>query len=475
MRVLMISDVYFPRVNGVSTSIQTFAREFTALGHEVTLIAPDYGHSDPEPFAQIRIPSRYLPFDPEDRILRWGRLREHHPRLVAAGFDLVHIHTPFVAHYAGLALARRLGVPVVESYHTFFEQYLDKYIPLVPSAWLRLLARRFSAAQCNDVDALVVPSQAMLEVLAGYGARTPAAVIPTGIELVQFGRGEGARFRQAWNIAPGRPLLVHAGRLAFEKNCEFLLQMLVEVKREVPDCLLAIAGEGPARQQLERQARQLGLAESVLFTGYLKRDGSLEDFYCAGDAFVFASRTETQGLVLLESMALGTPVVALAEMGTREILRPEAGCLVAADEISDFAAHCVRLLRDPALRAALGARGRAYAQSWSAPVLARQMLEYYAHCIENARRQDAASLPATIPVASRADPAALARAPRPVLTNASNNEGEAVAAARPGRVLPATIAAGTFPAFPAETGRWGGTEPLLLHPIGEEPEPVVAD
>jgi len=382
MRVLMISDVYFPRVNGVSTSIQTFARELTALGHSVTLLAPDYGrrHREdeaPESFEIIRIPSRYFLFDPEDRILRWGRIRAHRERLRASGIDLVHLHTPFIAHYAGLALARWLSVPVVESYHTFFEQYLDKYVPLVPGSWMRLVARRFSAAQCNDVDALAVPSLAMLEVLQRYGIRTPAEVVPTGIDLSQFSGGDGARFRRVHGIGDGRPLLVHAGRLAFEKNCEFLLRMLVRVKQAVPDVLLVIAGEGPARKMLEAETRRLGLGEQVRFLGYLRRDGTLEDFYAAGDAFVFASRTETQGLVLLESMALGTPVVSTAHMGTREVLRAGDGCLIAADDESDFANKCICLLRDPDLRATLSDKAVRYARAWSAPAMARRMLGLY--------------------------------------------------------------------------------------------------
>jgi glycosyltransferase involved in cell wall biosynthesis len=121
----------------------------------------------------------------------------HRKRLAARRFDLLHIHTPFIAHYTGLGLARRLRLPVLESYHTFFEQYLDKYVSFVPSKWLRFAARRFSAAQCGDVDALVVPSQAMLDVLRSYGVKTQAAVIPTGIELAQFSHGEGVRFRRA--------------------------------------------------------------------------------------------------------------------------------------------------------------------------------------------------------------------------------------------------------------------------------------
>ncbi|MBK5930101.1 glycosyltransferase [Halochromatium salexigens] len=381
MRVLMISDVYFPRVNGVSTSIQTFGRELVAKGHQVTLITPSYGVEIPDPldpFEIIRIPSRYLPFDPEDRIMRWGLLRGYRKRLRAQRFDLVHIHTPFVAHYAGLALARWLSIPVVESYHTFFEQYLDKYIPLIPEAWLRFAARRFSAEQCNDVDALAVPSQVMLDVLTRYGIQSPADVVPTGIDLQQFSQGDGGRFRQRWGIDAERPLLVHVGRLAFEKNCDFLLRMLVHIKAKVPEVLLVIAGDGPALKRLQRLSRRLGLKEHVLFTGYLARDGSLEDCYSAGKAFVFSSLTETQGLVLLESMALGTPVVAIAEMGTREVLRDSEGCLIARNDEVHFAQQCVRLLHEPELRAQLAARARTYARSWSAPVLAERMLDFYA-------------------------------------------------------------------------------------------------
>lgn len=377
MHVLMISDVYFPRVNGVSTSIQTFAREFVGLGHRVTLLAPDYGRADPEPFDVLRLPSRYFPFDPEDRIIRWGHIRAHYGTLAAAGIDLVHIHTPFIAHYAGVALARRLGVPVLSSYHTFFEQYLDKYIPLVPSAWMRYAARRFSAAQCADVNALAVPSQAMLDVLTRYGVRTPADIVPTGIDLDKFHRGDGDAFRRKYGIGQERPMLVYVGRLAFEKNCDFLLRMLDLVRAQVPDVLLVIAGEGPARKQLEGLTRRLGLTEQVLFVGYLDRDGSLEDCYAAGDGFVFASRTETQGLVLLESLALGTPVVATAEMGIGEVLRDGVGCLIAEDDEQDFAAKVVRLLSDPTLHAEQRARARPYAERWSSPAMAQRMLELY--------------------------------------------------------------------------------------------------
>ncbi|MGD8308956.1 MAG: glycosyltransferase [Chromatiales bacterium] len=379
MRILMISDVYFPRVNGVSTSIQTFAREFTREGHEVTLLAPDYGGPAPaeQELEVLRIPARRLPVDPEDRMLRRPAIRRRLPEIAGRGYDLVHIHTPFVAHYSGLGLARALDLPVVESYHTYFEEYLDKYLPWMPRGPLRFAARRFSASQCNAVDALVVPSSAMLEVLRRYGVRTRAEVIPTGINLDLFQRGDGDRFRLRLGIPPERPVLVHVGRIAHEKNIDFLIDVVERVRRSVPDILLLVAGEGPARRRLEGQVRDRGLNGAVLFLGYLSRDGELQDCYCSGDAFVFSSHTETQGLVLLEAMALGVPVVSTARMGVRDVLKDGAGALIAEPELEDFAAKTERVLTDPALGARLGAAGAAYARGWTAPELARRKLDYY--------------------------------------------------------------------------------------------------
>jgi glycosyltransferase involved in cell wall biosynthesis len=309
------------------------------------------------------------------------------PALRERRFDLIHIQTPFVAHYAGVALSRKLGLPRVETYHTFFEEYFHHYIPAVPASWTRALARMLSRAQCNDLDAVVVPSRAMLEVLHNYGVRTPVKIIPTGLELERLGGGDGAAFRRRHEIAPDRPVLMHVGRLAFEKNIDFLLRMLVRVRAQVRDVLMIIAGEGPASAQLQRLSRRLGLQDNVVFLGYLDRSNALLDCYCAGDAFVFASRTETQGLVLLEAMALGVPVVSTAIMGTRDILEAGRGALVPPEDEEEFAARVVEVLRDPALRARLSREARACAVQWSAAGLAARMVELYADVLGSAGRR----------------------------------------------------------------------------------------
>ena len=142
MRVLFISDVYFPRVNGVSTSIRTFRDDLGRCGIGTTLVAPEYGvPSDDRDPDLVRVSGAGVPGDPEDRRMHWGALKRALRALSGEDFDLVHIHTPFVAHYAGVWYARRIGVPCIATYHTFFEEYLHHYLPILPRHWERVKCR----------------------------------------------------------------------------------------------------------------------------------------------------------------------------------------------------------------------------------------------------------------------------------------------------------------------------------------------
>lgn len=374
----MVSDVYFPRINGVSTSIATFRAELQALGHRVTLVVPAYPRSGAgDDTGVIRVASRYLVMDPEDRMMRWRALRALEGELAALAPDLIHVQTPFVAHAFGRRLARRLDLPCVESYHTFFEEYLFHYLPWLPRGGLRAFARRFSRSQCNAVDRVVVPSSAMAEVLLRYGVDTPVDIVPTGLAAVEFNPGDGTRFRREHGIPLKRPLLIHVGRVAHEKNIDFLLRVVERLRHGIDDVLLLIAGEGPARAALARRVRSLGLQRHVRFSGYLDRRVALKDCYRAGDVFVFTSRTETQGLVLLEALAQGTPVVSTAVMGTRDIVCPGRGVVEAVEDVEAFAATLAALLPDRDRRARMADDARAFAREWSARAMAERMVESY--------------------------------------------------------------------------------------------------
>ncbi len=388
MRILMISDVYFPRINGVSTSIESFRNALAEQDVEVRLVAPAYPQGDGDEDWIVRVPSRRVPFDPEDRLMCSGALRRALDDLGRWRGELVHIQTPFAAHYAGLRHARRQGVPCIVTYHTHFEEYLHNYVPALPACALRALARSVARRQCNALDAVLVPSGAMQDTLLDYGVKAPFHRVPTGIPVDRFGavrRCAGADFRARFAIPADAPVALYVGRAAHEKNIGFLLDALPHALERMPGLILVVAGEGPALPGLRRQAAQLGIDARLRFVGYLDRLDELPACYAAADVFVFASRTETQGLVLLEAMAAGLPVFAFAALGTREIVEPRRGALPAPQEPRAFATQLAALLASPRQREAMAAAARSFAREWSTAACARRLADVYRATQERAR------------------------------------------------------------------------------------------
>ena len=390
MKILFVSDVYFPRINGVSTSIRTFVLQMQNLGHEVHLIAPDYNVVTEDEAWIKRIPARSIYFDPEDKLMKFGEAMNLLAEIEQEKYDVIHIHTPFVAHYLGLKLAAKLNIPCLETYHTFFEDYLHHYLPWMPKSIARGIARMISKRQCNAVDAIVAPSNPMLDVLRKYGVNTTAEVIPTGLQDSSFTEADGKVFRQKYGIALDRPMLLYVGRVAFEKNIDFLLEMTKILVEKRPDVLLVVTGEGPAEASLHKLAKILDIEKNVQFIGYLDRNKELNACYESADIFVFASKSETQGLVLLEAMAQSTPVVAIAELGTASILIEGKGALIAPDDTSQFAERVHQLLHNPEHRFELGIRAKTYAfDKWTAKLQAQRMVKFYETLIVQAQHQPA--------------------------------------------------------------------------------------
>lgn len=384
--VLMLSDVYFPRINGVSTSIRVTARWLVRTGYAVTLVAPDYGHPAQEQhdaelgdrFQVLRVPARPIFFDPEDRLMRMDALSRLSSVLSDRAWDAVHVHTPFRAHQLGTRLRRSGGRPVVETYHTYFEAYIGHYLPWLPRVLSEAFARRMSRRLCNAVDHVVVPTREMAAVLQRYGVRTASTVLPTGLDMDELRGGDGMAFRARHGIAPDRPVLLTVSRLAREKQIDFLVRVARELVPRFPELLFIVAGEGPDAERLKALAHQLELGKNVLFLGNLDRKSALLDCYRAADLFVFASPTETQGLVLIEAMALGVPIVSTAVMGTATVLRGARGASIAPENVPEFADRVAELLQSPERRAAMADAGPNDANAWSADTTMARLLQVYA-------------------------------------------------------------------------------------------------
>ena len=381
MRILMISDTYFPRVSGVASSIRSFRTGLARLGHEVDLLIPAYGPREMLDTGILQATAWRVFFYPEERLMTPLGLMRLHRHLQQRRYDLVHIQTPFVAHSYGTYLAHRLRIPAVLSYHTYFEAYMGHYYPWIPAPLRRGLIHRISRRQCHAVAGVIVPSGAMAEILWSYGVNTPLQVIPTGIEAAPFASGDGAAFRANLSIGPERRVLLYAGRIAPEKNIPLLLDVVERLRPALPEVLLLLAGDGPARPALEAQSVQRGLSGAVRFLGYLDRESTLRDAYQAAELFVFPSQTETQGMVLLEALAAGLPVVAIPALGAADLLAARQGSRSARPDPDDFSEQCLRILRDPELRGRLAAEARELARRWSQEAMSQRLIHFYATLI----------------------------------------------------------------------------------------------
>lgn len=340
-------------------------------------MVPSYSQHTQLEDGVLRVPARRVPFDPEDSIMGWKALGDCLASVPRERCELVHIQTPFLAHYAGLKAARARGVPVVATCHTYFEDYLHHYMPLLPGFAGAWLARSVMTRQLNAVDAVVSPSEPVRQRLLEYGVTRPIHVIPTGMTGDRFNAGDGGRFRAQYGIAADQKVVLNVGRVAHEKNLSFLLRMFAQLRPLEPRALLLIAGEGPARASLEREAQSLGIAPATRFVGNLDRERGLNDCYASADAFVFASRTETQGLVLLEAMAQSRPVVSTACLGTRSVLTEQSGACVVEEREAEFAAALAAVLKDSARSRRMGEEGLAWARQWSSLALATRMADLY--------------------------------------------------------------------------------------------------
>lgn len=301
-------------MNGVVASVEALAHGLRSRGHEVYCFAPSMPGDEGSADVFFRMPSLPLPTRTPYR-LTVPLVSRRSVRSVIRRLHLVHVHSPFVTGWMGLRYARRYGMPVIYTYHTQLEAYTH-YVPFDQHA-TRFATETLTRTFANSVDAVVVPTETMHARLRELGVTARIDVVPSGIDVERFASGrrdDGAR--SSLGVTEDL-LLLFVGRLAKEKSVDIVLRALKLANRD--DLTLAIAGDGPAREELEELAAALGVARRVRFLGAVERD-RLPDLYASSDAFVFPSTSETQGLVLAEALAAGVPVIAADTPQNRDVL-----------------------------------------------------------------------------------------------------------------------------------------------------------
>ena len=354
MRVALFTNNYLPFCGGVAISVETLRRGLEGRGHDAWVFAPRFpGASGPEPRV-VRYPSIPALAYPEF-VLAIPYACRAAARVVDLGMDVFHAHHPFLLGPAARRFARRRQRPLVFTYHTRYEKYAH-HVPLhhavVAAAAVRM-ATRFAAS----VDAVIAPSALVAEELRAGGVRAPIAVVPTGVDLERFCPGDASRARQALGLTPDDHVVLYVGRLDPEKSVERVLHAFERITAAVPRTHLVVVGHGTEAPRLRHVARALAAGDRIHFLGARRHD-TLPACYQAADLFLFASETETQGLVLAEAAACGLPAVAVSAPGCDEVVRDGATGVLTKGSAAALADAAIGLLLDPGQRRAMGVRAR---------------------------------------------------------------------------------------------------------------------
>ncbi|MGH8579482.1 MAG: glycosyltransferase [Gammaproteobacteria bacterium] len=383
MNILMLTNTFPPFVGGVARSVQGFVDEFRSEKHRVLVAAPMFDGASQKETDVVRYPAIKsfngsgfsMPVPLPGRLA--GALRAFQP-------DLVHSHHPFLLGTTALRIAASHDIPLVFTHHTLYEKYTH-YVP-GDSPRLKRFVADLVAGYCNLCNAVIAPSDSVAEVLRERKVVVPITVIPTGVDTRFFTAGDGAAFRATIGIPREAFVVGHVGRLAPEKNLDFLSRAVTRFLGEHRNGYFLLVGAGPSKKQIVAAFAADGLSQRLRAVGMLQ-NAELAAAYKAMDVFAFASHTETQGMVLVEAMAAGVPVIAVEASGVREVVCDGVnGRLLRRDSLEEFTA-ALRQLAGASTDQKRHIQAQAYetARQLDITHTAAKALQLYASLIEESR------------------------------------------------------------------------------------------
>ena len=365
LKILITTDLYTTETNGVVTSVRNLFDELTANGHDVKILTISdnlHSHKDGAVYYIRSVPLKVVYPDLRMPVSYRHKLIQE---IIDWKPDVVHSQCEFFSYHFAARISRITGAPIVHTYHTLYEQYLTSDV--VPRKRLGdYLAKVLSRARLKRVKTLVAPTLKVEHTLEGYGMKAPISVVPSGISLEQHHQRLTPQQRQekrrALGIADDDQVLLNLGRLGGEKNLGERMELFAEAREQNDHLKFLIVGDGPAREDLEKQARKLGVAENVIFTGMVE-PSQVQNYYQLGDVFVSASTSETQGLTYIEAAANGLPLLCRQDDCLADVLEEgQNGYEYTSAE--DFLRAIDEMAHNPDWRAAAAKRSEEIAASF---------------------------------------------------------------------------------------------------------------
>ncbi len=375
MKIGIFTECYAPVMNGVVVSIQTFKKALEDRGHEVFVFAPENKNATVE-HRVYRFPSIE---DSKQRLYpvmlpSINILKTYVPVEIVKELDVIHAQHMFTAGRLARLVAKEYNKPLVYTYHTLIEDYVHYSGILAPitKRYLNNMSKRF----CNTCDQVITPSNPIKKKLRHYGVHKPIEVIMTGIVPENYKRYDSQALKKKYDIPQNYKILLYLSRIAKEKNLKLLLKSFVGIKKEYPACHLLMVGGGPELEETKREAEKLGIGKEVTFTGMVPKEDANKIFGMS-DLFVFPSFTETQGIVIAEAMASGTPPIAVNKLGPTDLIHDGEDGFLTKLTVSDFSDKILKLLKDEKLSEKFAQKGILRVGDFSIDNSCNNLIELY--------------------------------------------------------------------------------------------------
>lgn len=382
MNIGIFTNNYLPNPYGVTGSIESFRKQFEKMGHRVFIFAPKYKEYKDENLNVFRYPSIDIKF--KFRFpLAIPYSRKMDKIISNLDLDIIHSQHPNLLGTAAKKWAKKKKIPLVFTWHTLYDRYTN-FVPLVPDKLAAKWIIRKAVKYANACDQIIVPTESIKEIIQDWGVTNEnVEAIPTGIEEESYKNPDRRLIRNKYGISEDETLLLLVSRLTEEKNIKFLFRTASEILKSKNKIKFIIAGEGYLVPELKKIVRQNGIEDKVIFAGIVDKK-EIKNYYAAGDIFIYASKSETQGMIISEAMYSGLPIVAVRATGIQDLIEDKINGFLVSENKEEFAEAINELIGDTEMRRKFSEESKRIArEKYTSKVTASKMLEIYSKLLKS--------------------------------------------------------------------------------------------
>jgi len=381
MRIAFFTNNYLPNVYGVPMSVETLRKEFESRGHEVFIFAPNYSDYQDINKNVFRYPSLdiNIKFRLPLGIPYSGKMNKILENL---DLDIIHSQHPNLLGTAAMKWAKKKNIPLIFTWHTLYDQYTN-FVPFLPAKFSANWIIKSAVKYANKSDVVIVPTESLTPIIKKWGV-TNSNIIPiaTGVVETEFSGANRNEVRSKYGIKENETLLLLVSRLTAEKNIDFLFNAVVEILKENENAKFMLVGDGYLVPELKEKARKENLENRIIFAGVITHQ-EIKNYYAAGDIFVYASKSETQGMIITEAMYMGLPIVAVKATGIESLIENGVNGILTLEDNNEFISAVKKMIENKDLRKKMAQESARIArEKYTSLICANKMLEVYEEAIK---------------------------------------------------------------------------------------------